>query len=130
MAWIIEYFEELDSRQPAEVYEDSLIRVHAKLGGKLQRIAAALEEHGPHLGGGLIEPCHGYRGLWEMRAIYNQWLAREFFGFDGGRVVLLHGYVKRAGQPAVARELEQAHAYWNEYQHTRRISPESEEEHE
>lgn len=126
MTWLIEYYEQDDATQPGEVFEDALIRNHAKLAGKLQRIAVALEDHGPHIGGGLIEACHGYGGLWEMRAIFNQWLAREFFGFDGTRVVLLHGYVKRAGQPASTRDFDAAFAYWTDYQRTRRISPESE----
>src|SRR5436853_5592886 len=93
----IEYFEEENSRQPADVFEDALDRTHPKLAGKLARIAVALQEHGHRLGGGLIEPCYDFSGLWEMRAIQNQWLGREFFGFDDMRVVLLHGYVKRAG---------------------------------
>jgi hypothetical protein len=78
---------------------------------------------GHRLGGGLIEPCDGYAGLREARAIHMQWLAREFFGFDGTRVVLLHGYSKRAGQAASRRDLDRAFAYWTVYTRTRRISP-------
>jgi hypothetical protein len=41
----------------------------------------ALEFSGPDLGGGLIELCHGYPGVWEIRPIFSQTLARELFGF-------------------------------------------------
>jgi hypothetical protein len=130
MSWSVEYYEEEDTRQPAEIFEDALDRAHPRLAGKLARIAVALAEHGYQLGGGLIEPCHGYSGLWEMRAIHSQWLGREFFGFDDTRVILLHGYVKRAGQRASARDLRLASAYWTAYLQTRRVSPAQEEDHE
>jgi hypothetical protein len=70
------------------------------------------------LGGGIIEPCHDYKGLWEIRAIHGQWLGREFFGFDGNQVILLHGYVKKSGQAAIQKELDQAALYWQDYQKT------------
>ncbi len=61
----------------------------------------------------LIEPCHNYKSLWEIRTIFNGFLWRELFGFDGehNRVVLLHGYVKRVGQPASLPDLTQASDY-------------------
>ncbi len=123
MPWVIEYFEQDDSVQPAEVFEDALDRQHPKLAGKLARIAIALRTQGHLLGGGLIEPCHGYAGLWEMRAIQNQWLGREFFGFDGSQVILLHGYVKRVGQKASIQDLDRAFAYLTNYRQTKMISP-------
>ncbi len=51
---------------------------------------------------------------------------RELFGFDGdrNRIVLLHGYVKRVGQPASLSDLNQASDYWRDYQETHKISPE------
>jgi len=123
MPWAIEYFEQDDLVQPAEIFEDALDGRHPKLAGKLARIAVALQAQGHLLGGGLIEPCHGYAGLWEMRAIQNQWLGREFFGFDGSRVILLHGYVKRVGQKASIQDLDRAFAYWTAYRQTKLISP-------
>jgi len=123
MPWVIEYFEQDDSVQPAEVFEDALDRQHPKLAGKLARIAIALRTQGHLLGGGLIEPCHGYAGLWEMRAIQNQWLGREFFGLDGSQVILLHGYVKRVGQKASIQDLDRAFAYLTNYRQTKMISP-------
>jgi phage-related protein len=123
MAWMIEYYEQQDTTQPAEVFEDALTRRHMKLAGKLARIAVALQQHGHKLGGGLIEPCHGYNGLWEMRAISGQSLGREFFGFDGDRVVLLHGYVKRSRQEASKKDLAMAEKYWKEYSLTHKVSP-------
>lgn len=53
-------------------------------------------------------------------------LGRELFGFDGeqNRVILLHGYVKRVGEPASIPDLEQACGYWKDYQRTHKISPE------
>src|SRR5204863_4983840 len=122
MAWSIEYYAQADATQPAEIFEDALDRAHPKLAGKLARIAVEVQTQGYRLGGGLIERCRGYAGLWEMRAIHNQWLAREFFGFDETRVVLLHGYVKRGGQPAPRRELASAFDYWSDYQRSHRIS--------
>ena len=123
MAWAIEYYEQDDAVQPAEVFEDALDRQHPKLAGKLVRIVVELQIQCHHLGGGFIEPCHGYAGLWEIRVIHNQWLGREFFGFDEARIVLLHGYVKRAGQKASIRDLDRAFAHWTDYQKARRISP-------
>lgn len=132
MGWIVEYYEQADTRQPAEEFEDGLMRSHKKLGAKLRSIAAAIEVYGLQLGGGLIEPCHDYNGLWEIRTIFNGFLGREFFGFDGerNRVVLLHGYVKRVGQPASMADLNLAFGYWKDYLHTHQISPEVPEQEE
>ncbi|SRR5579883_884766 len=131
MGWTIEYYEQEDSVQPAEVFEDQLEQDHPELRGKLLRIADQLVVHGPHVGGGLVKACRGYKGLSEMRAIYGQWLARELFGFDGMLVILLHGYVKRGGDEASEPDLKKAYRYWQDYQRTRKISPvEEEEEHE
>lgn len=58
-----------------------------------------------------------------MRVIHGGILARELFGFDGERVVLLHGYIKRKGEPASETDLKKAFGYWEEYQRTRRVSP-------
>ncbi len=128
MAWTIEYYEQTGTMQPAEVFEDDLLQRLPKLAGKLARIAVALQQSGHRLGGGLIEPCHGYSGLWEMRAIFNQWLGRELFGFDGERVVSLHGYVKRGGQEASEKDLETAFLYWKDYATAHKVSPVEEEE--
>ncbi len=62
MRWVVEYYEQADTTQPAEAFEVSLKRHHKKLGAKLRAIAAAIEVYGPQLGGGLIEPCHNYKG--------------------------------------------------------------------
>lgn len=128
MRWTIEYFEQENTAQPAELFEDELDQTCPQLAGKLIRICDLLEVEGFRLGGGLIEKCHNYQGLWEMRAIYAGMLAREFFGFDGERIVLLYGYVKRTGQPASDNEFEKAFRYWREYQRTRCISPMQEED--
>jgi len=108
------------------------MRHHKKLGAKLRAIAVAIEVYGPQLGGGLIEPCHDYKGLWEIRTIFNGFLGRELFGFDGDhtRVVLLHGYVKRVGQPASLPDLNQASDYWRDYRLTGKIIPEVPEQEE
>jgi len=86
MRWVVEYYEQADTIQPAEDFEISLVRHHKKLGAKLRSIAAAIEVYGPQLSGGLIEPCHNYKGLWEMRTIFNGFLGRELFGFDGNTI--------------------------------------------
>lgn len=118
MKWLIEYYEQGNGRQPAEVFEDALDQDYPKLSGKLAQIALALETRGPRLGGGYIETCRGYAGLWEIRVIYGQFLGRELFGFDRERIVLLHGYVKRGGEPASAHDLDLAFTYWQDYQRT------------
>ncbi|HEY7127392.1 MAG TPA: type II toxin-antitoxin system RelE/ParE family toxin [Ktedonobacterales bacterium] len=128
MGWTVEYYEREDTIQPAEVFEDELLRRDKKLAAKLRRVALALENSGSNLGGGLIERCRNYKGLWEMRAIFNNALGREFFGFDGDKVVLLHGYVKRVGQPASSSDLALAFKYWQGYLQTHRISPEAPEQ--
>src|SRR5881398_29249 len=93
--WTIEYFEQQDTTQPAEVVEDILDDTHPKLSGKLLKVAKTLQFYGHQLGGGYIEKCHDYEGMWEIRVIHSRMLAREFFGFDKERIVLLHGYTKR-----------------------------------
>jgi hypothetical protein len=128
MMWTIEYFEQKDTTQPAEIFEEALDKAHPKLSGKLIRLADELRSYGHQLGGGYVEKCHDYQGLWEMRVIHSGTLAREFFGFDGERIVLLHGYVKHTGEPASMRDIEKAFAYWIEYVRTRRISPRQEED--
>ena len=130
MKWIIEYFEQEDTAQPAEIFEDFLDGTYPKLAGKLLYVTEQLQFYGHQLGGGFIEKCHDYKGLWEIRVIYAGMLAREFFGFDRERIVLLHGYVKRTGQPASAPDLKKAFSYWTVYLHTHRISPVQEEENE
>ncbi len=67
-----------------------------------------------------------------LRTIFNGFLGRELFGIDGeqNRVVLLHGYVKRVGQPASKPDLNQASDYWRDYQYTHKISPEVPEQEE
>lgn len=128
MAWTIEYYEQADTTQPAEVFEDQLDQEHPKLAGKLLEITAALRREGYRLSGGYIEPCRGYSGLWEIRVIQSQWLARELFGFDDERVVLLPSRIKRGGQEASKRDLDLAFDYWNDYKQTRKVSPADEEE--
>jgi hypothetical protein len=124
MTWDIEYFKQQDGMQPAEVFEDELKQHVPKLLGKLLRALDHLEAMGPQAGGGLVEKCHGYADLWEVRAIFNKALARGLFAFDANRVVLLHGYVKQTGEPASTPDLNRAHGYLNVYLATRRISPE------
>ena len=79
MPWTIEYYEQTDTTQPAEIFEDAVSQAHPKLAGKLARIVVGLESSGPRLGGALIEPGRGYPGVWEIRAIFSQTLARELF---------------------------------------------------
>jgi len=123
MNWTIEYFERENTVQPAEVFEDELDRNHPKLAGKLIAIQEQLEQDGYRLGGGYIEKCRDYTGLWEIRAIHSKTLARELFGFDEQRVVLLHGYVKQVGEPASETDLKKAFDYWQEYEKTHKVSP-------
>jgi hypothetical protein len=130
MKWKMEYFEQEDTTQPAEIFEDALDAIHPELSGKLLQITDKLELYGHQLGGGYVEKCYDYQGLWEMRVIHSGTLAREFFGFDRELIVLLHGYIKRTGQPASKHDLKKAFAYWTEYKRTRRVSPIQEEDYE
>jgi len=130
MKWVLEYFEQEDTTQPAEVFEDALDKTYPKLSGKLLRVVSELQFYGHLLGGGYLEKCRDYEGLWEIRVIHSRTLARELVGFDGNRIVLLHGYTKQTGQTASTRELKKAFNYWAEYARTRRVSPAQEEEHE
>jgi hypothetical protein len=41
---------------------------------------------------------------------------------------MLHGYIKRTGQPASKYDLEKAFKFWKEYMRTHRISPAEEED--
>jgi len=127
MMWKIEYFERENLIQPAEIFEDELDKNYPKLAGKLIAIITQLGQDGYRLGGGYIEKCREYVGLWEIRAIHNKALARELFGFDGERIVLLHGYVKQTGEPASENDLQKAFSYWLEYEKTHKISPAQDE---
>ncbi len=127
MSWTIDYFEQDNSIQPAEVFEDELHSLNKKMLGKLLYIRDQLEQLGFQLGGGYIEKCHDYPGIWEIRIIHNNKLARELCGFDGEHVILVHGYVKNVGQPASQQDLKKAFTYWTEYLRTRLVSPEQEE---
>ena len=82
MKWKIVYFEQEDTNQPAEIFEDTLVIRNRKLRGKLLQVTGALAEHGHRLGGGYIEKCHDYEGIWEIRIIHGEMLVREFFGLD------------------------------------------------
>src|SRR6266704_4950366 len=107
----MEYFEQEDTTQPAETFENALKVSHSKLLGKLFQVTGALQLYGYRLGGGYIEKCHDYEGIWEIRVIHGGMLAREFFGFDRNRIVLLHGYTKRSGDPPSTYDLKKAFTY-------------------
>src|SRR5713226_7395962 len=128
MKWTIEYFEQEDTTQPAEVFEDVLDGVNVKLAGKLARITVELGSYGNQLSGGYVEKCHDYEGLWEIRVIHGGMLAREFFGFDRNRIILLHGYIKQTGQRASEHDMKKAFTYWAEYIRTHHVSPVQEED--
>src|SRR6266705_1695467 len=55
MKWTIEYFEQQDMTQPAEVFEDMLVVTHPKIRGKLLQITDILEYSGHQLGAGYQE---------------------------------------------------------------------------
>src|SRR6266568_2901785 len=89
MKWKMEYFEQEDTTQPAETFENALKVSHSKLLGKLFQVTGELQLYGYRLGGGYIEKCQDYQGLWEIRVIHGGLLARELFGFDGESIVLM-----------------------------------------
>lgn len=115
----IVYFERSDGLLPALVFEDGI--ANRKLAGKLARIAVACAHSGPGLGGGYIEKCHSYPGLWEIRAIHGSDLGRLFCTLEAPILVLLSGVVKRKGEPTPPAALEEAARYLAEYKTTRNI---------
>jgi DNA-binding phage protein len=72
MKWIVSYFEQENTVQPAEVFEDELYRANPKFLGKLLYIHDQLKEYGHQLGGGYVEKCHDYQGLWEIMNRHEQ----------------------------------------------------------
>ena len=59
--------------------------------------------------------------------IHSNKLVRELCGFDGERIILVHGYVKKVGQPASKQDLKKVFAYWTEHLQTKLVSPIQEE---
>jgi hypothetical protein len=130
MAWEVAYYAAGDDdRQPAEVFEDRLMRHSPKLSGKLigvtRIVAATLPEP---IGGGLLEKCRDFPGLSEIRTIFGNELARFVAGLDGtaepSRLVPLDGFWKQPGHQTPAAALDRAAGYWRDYRATRKISPE------
>ena len=70
MKWRIVYFEQVDTNQPAEVFEDALLVMSSKLRGKLLQVTDALRFYGHQLGGGYIEKCHDYEGEYGRFVLY------------------------------------------------------------
>jgi len=119
MSFEVVYFERRDGLLPALTFEDSI--ANKKLAGKLAHIVIACAQSGPALGGGYIEKCHSYPGLWEIRAIHGSDLGRLFCALEAPIMVLLSGVVKRKGEPTPRAALEEAARYLAEYKTTRNI---------
>ena len=128
MTWSIEYFEQEDGRQPAEDFEDGLDtnsdRDVRNIGGKLMRVADQVAQDGYRTGGGYAEKCHDAPDIWQMKADAGKKRGREFFAFDGDRVVLLSGVVKNARTATPPGAYAEALRYLEEYRKTGRVSPE------
>lgn len=128
MPWTIEYFEKESGEQPAEVFEDALEasadRAERRISGKLMRIAEEVAAKGHRTGGGYVEKCHEAPDVWQMKAASGGRRGREFFAFDGNKVVLLGGVVKGAREATPRSAFEQASRHLAEYRRTRRVSPE------
>lgn len=73
----------------------------------------------------MAKTCRGYAGMWEARTIFNTQLAREFFGYDGSAIILLHGYVKATGDEASIPDFAKANGYWRDYQVHHNVSAEA-----
>ncbi len=129
--WQVEYFEKEDGRQPAEEFEDWLDRGdrdHRKIGGKLSRVADEVAQKGHMTGGGYVEKCHEAPGIWQMKADIGGRRGREFFAFDGDRAILLSGIVKESRKPTPRGAFEEAREYLGEYERTKKVSPEANDE--
>jgi hypothetical protein len=131
MPWEIHYFQQQDGTQPAEVFEDDLdgspLREERTIAGKLIRFGEAVAQGGPSTGGGYAEPCRGH-DFWQLKADAGRRRGREFFGWDGDRIVLLSGITKAPREATPPGAYAEADRYWVEYKQTRRTSPESPEE--
>ena len=128
MPWIIEYFEEEDGTQPAEVFEDALDssadRDTRKIGGKLIRVMDQVAQDGFRTGGGYAEACHDVPGIWQMNADVGRKRGREFFAFDADKVILLGGALKGPREPTPPIAYAEARRCLDEYEKTGRVSPE------
>lgn len=122
--WDVVYYARPSGRQPAEEFEDN---IPAKLSGKLARATVEAAQKGFSVGGGLLKNCRGYPGLFEVRAISFNELARFFCHVDGDRLVLLHGVAKRPGNETPKSELDKAFDCLADYRVSKRISPEEED---
>ena len=58
--------------------------------------------------------------------MFNDQLARMFFGYDGEAIILLHGYVKAVGKKPSKPDFARAHRFWLDCQQHHRVSPEVE----
>ncbi|HEY2476019.1 MAG TPA: hypothetical protein VGI19_14610 [Candidatus Cybelea sp.] len=121
MSWEIEYYEMVTGDQPAETFEDNL---PMKLRARLTRFTEAVAESEGTIGGGYWEPCHDWPGLFEVRAQVARDLGRYYATVDGLKLVLLHGYQKRHGEPTPQAIFQEADGYRQDYERNRRISPE------
>ena len=106
----IVYFRNASGRKPVEGFIDSLNpKMRAKVFGRLE----LLEEYGPMLGMPLAR--HLSDGIFELRTICSGDITRILYFFvDGKRVVLTHGFVKKA-QKTPAQEIDRAKRIRNEW---------------
>jgi len=122
--WDVVYYARRSGRQPAEEFED---HIPSSLSGKLTRATVEAARNGFSVGGGLLKNCRGYPGLFEVRAIWSNQLARFFCHVDGNRLVLLHGLAKRPGDETPKMELDKAYKCLADYKATKKTSPEKED---
>jgi hypothetical protein len=119
MGWSVEYFQTEDGKVPAAEWEDSL---PAKLKGKVYATLQVVAETEGAIGGGKFKTCHGYSNLFETRARLGNDLAREFCTRDRSMLVMLHGLTKPNGTETPPEALNQADAYRDEYDSTKRLA--------
>lgn len=95
------------------LFEGYLADLDAKLRVKTLRSLQLLREFGPELREPNTKPLG--EGIFELRTVQGNNTGRSlFFFFDGQKIVITHGFVKKQ-QKTPAREIERAKRYRNEY---------------
>lgn len=108
--YTVEYFELSNGTKPAFDFIRSL---KPKLSAKMTWTVALLEEHGNALRMSYSE--HLEDGIFELRAIQGNNIARVLYFFIvGKKVILTHGFVKDTNKTP-SSEIERAKKYRKEY---------------
>lgn len=100
--------------EPVRVWLRSLAAQERKgIGSDIMRV----EMKWPGVRMPLVRPLK--HGLWEVRSNLRNRIGRVIFGVDGGKMVLLHGFVKKT-QKTPQEDLDLAKERWDEWKKARK----------